>query len=97
MIGGYSGHSGTDRHYGLPELVLADAAVVRFKHLCGEYDTSTGFALACALAVQPEDGRIPQELIARDGASSVHGRKYILLANHYLHRTGTLMLLERLV
>ena len=54
---GRSGDEATDRVYNeIEETFFSDSTVINYKHLCGEYPTSTGFALwlACGMAKNNE-------------------------------------------
>lgn len=69
------------------------APVEHFKHLCGEYDTATGFALwfATYLFNGKAHGRG-----AISGAIPISPLKHILIINHYIMGTASLLLLTGL-
>lgn len=80
-----TGMNGDNRQQYIYESILPalspDTTVAVFKHLCGEYDTATGFGLWLAtrmLATQ----EIPELIIHRKGVSGKI--KHILLLNHYI-------------
>lgn len=80
-----------DVYHQLYDSVPAHTTIANFKHLCGEYDTSSGFAtwLATELFKAQE---VPETLIARKGHHT--GIKNILLVNHYILNSHTIMLLQ---
>ncbi|RYE24888.1 MAG: hypothetical protein EOP51_05885 [Sphingobacteriales bacterium] len=66
--------------------------IAAFKHLTGDYDTSTGFATwlgTCFFQKQT----IPAELIQHKGNSEAI--KYILIVNHHQLGTASVLLLKR--
>jgi len=75
----------------LSALASENTTIANFKHLCGEYDTSSGFAtwLATELFKAQE---IPETLIARKGTHT--GIKNILLVNHYILNSHSIMLFQ---
>ncbi len=77
----------------LSDLASDHTTIANFKHLCGEYDTSSGFAtwLATELFKAQE---IPGILVARKGRHK--GIKTILLVNHYILNSHSIMLLKSL-
>lgn len=63
-----------------------------FKHLCGEYDTSSGFALWLATKIFSTQS-IPGTVIYKQGN---HGPiKNILIVNHYILNSTSLILLQQ--
>lgn len=75
----------------LSDLASEHTTIANFKHLCGEYDTSSGFAtwLAAELFKAQE---IPGILVSRKGNHV--GIKTILLVNHYILNSHSIMLLK---
>lgn len=71
--------------------IPADVTIVSFKHLCGEYDSSTGFALWLAnlIATRKE---IPGICVTRQGTK--HALKNIVLINHYILNSVSIILLQ---
>lgn len=80
-------------YHQLSDSVSAQTTIANFKHLCGEYDTSSGFAtwLATELFKTQE---IPDILVARKGNHT--GIKNILLVNHYILNSHSIMLLQNI-
>lgn len=70
----------------------AEVGLLGFKHLCGEYDTSGGFALWLANSIL-ESQQIPDLLVLRQGVGSKLDR--MLIINHYLLGSASIMMLER--
>jgi hypothetical protein len=63
VIYGYNGDSGTDRRYdAMRESCFLSAAAARFKHLCGEYQTASGFALWLASVIL-KNGSVPDAVL----------------------------------
>ncbi len=65
--------------------------IAAFKHLCGEYDTSSGFATWIATELFAGQS-IPDTLVIKKGSHK--GIKNILLVNHYILNSHTIMLLQ---
>ncbi len=68
-----------------------DTTIVSFKHLCGEYDTSTGFALWLANLIAAGK-EIPGICITRQGTNGI--LKNIILINHYILNSVSIILLQ---
>lgn len=66
-------------------------AIGAFKHLSGEFDTATGFGLWVADHII-RNQRIPAEIIIEGAAEAIN---YVLLVNHYIHGTATVVLLQK--
>ncbi len=80
VILGKNGDSAGDRIYNdLRRGVFKEVPAAWYKHLCGEYDTSTAFALAMAVGIIREQ-RIP-EIMKLDNRP-VGGIRKILIYNH---------------
>lgn len=62
-----------------------------FKHLCGEYPTASGFALWLSTHLL-QMGSIPPDITLRKGSSN--NLRYVLLVNHYILGSASLLLLE---
>ncbi|MBS1782937.1 MAG: beta-ketoacyl synthase chain length factor [Bacteroidetes bacterium] len=65
--------------------------VLAFKHLTGEYPTASGFALWLAVQLQHWN-QIPKQLILKSGTRP---KRNILVINHYVLHTASLMLLQQ--
>lgn len=65
--------------------------IAAFKHLCGEYDTSSGFATWVATELFKQQN-IPDVLTVRKGNHD--SIKYMLLVNHYILNSTSIILLE---
>lgn len=88
VVTGRNGDAGGDAVYNeLDGTVFKNKTTVNYKHLCGEYPTSTAFALWLAAAVIKEN-KLPPVL----GASSSNKIKRILIYNHYENIHHSLML-----
>ncbi len=89
------GMSGDARYQPLYQPILenttAHTTVAAFKHLCGEYDTSTGFALWLATRLFTAQ-TIPEVLIQKKGINPTIGN--ILVVNHYPQGTASILLLS---
>lgn len=66
--------------------------IARFKHLCGEYDTATGFGLWLAVWILSR-GQVPVETLI-DQESCDHLQN-ILLINHYILGTASVALIRK--
>jgi 3-oxoacyl-[acyl-carrier-protein] synthase II len=88
VMTGRNGDTKTDAVYAaLQHTVFKNKVTVNYKHLCGEYPTSTAFALWLAAAVIKE-GSLPAVL----GAPLSQKIKRILIYNHYENIHHSLML-----
>ncbi|MBS1588238.1 MAG: beta-ketoacyl synthase chain length factor [Bacteroidetes bacterium] len=65
--------------------------VLAFKHLTGEYPTASGFALWIAVQLRHWN-QIPEPLILKSGTRP---KRNILVINHYILHTASLMLLHQ--
>lgn len=80
VILGINGDSAGDEiYYRLRNELLSDIPAAYYKHLCGEYDTSTAFALAMAAGIIREQ-RVP-DIMKLDNIP-VGGIRKILIYNH---------------
>ena len=92
LISGENGDNRLRKYYSACEtLVKENAAIVRFKHLCGEYATASAFAvwLGCYLF---RNNDIPGHLLKRKGAAKTPG--LILVYNNYKGLQHSFILME---
>lgn len=83
----------TQQHYYQATQQLFDEQVSRagFKHLCGEYDTSTGFAIwLCDWMIGKKE--IPELLYLQKGTVKIP--RHILLVNHYILGSASVILVS---
>jgi 3-oxoacyl-(acyl-carrier-protein) synthase len=66
-------------------------SITAFKHLTGEYPTASGFAVWLASQLFGNQ-QIPDEIVVRGG--SVKSIRHLLIVNHYILNTASLMLLS---
>ena len=91
-----TGRSGDSRFEGLYQAALSNigghTTEACFKHLCGEYPTTSGFALWLAVRLLAEQS-LPEEIIYRKG----HAKEIrnVLIVNHYILDTASFLLLSR--
>ena len=91
IITGRNGDKKNDAVYdALEATVFAGKSVINYKHLCGEYPTSTSFALWLA-AVIIKDKNVLQALYKQPFEKDI---KKILIYNHYLNTYHSLLLLS---
>ena len=90
------GLSGDNRfeHLYTPVLqnMTAHTSIAVFKHLCGEYDTSTGFAIWLATELFKSQ-QIPEVIIQKKGIAPAI--KNILIVNHYILNSASVILLQQ--
>lgn len=92
FITGKNGDLKNDAIYGqLGATLFKNSDLANYKHLCGEYSTSSSFALWLA-ANMIKRSAVPQIVVDRQGVN--HAPKKILIYNHYLHKYHSLMLLS---
>ena len=88
-----TGMNGDSRRQSFYENALSSfgeaAPVAAFKHLCGEYDTATGFGLWLADYLLKK-GVVPGELLVRGMPPAT--LRHILLINHYFTGSASVML-----
>ena len=90
VIFGYNGDSKTDAVYNtLRETIFAGTAATTYKQLCGEYPTSTAFALWMAASII-KNRSLPVSL----GGSTDEKINRILICNHYENIHHSLMLVS---
>lgn len=91
-----TGMNGSSQHQDIYDNVIntcsSHTTVANFKHLCGEYDTSTGFALWVTTELF-QRGEVPDTLIHRKGSNNAI--KTVLIVNHYILGNGSVILLEK--
>ncbi len=75
----------------LSESASDNTTIAAFKHLCGEYDTSSGFATWIATELFAGQ-TIPDTLVIKKGNHT--GIKNILLVNHYILNSHSIILLQ---
>jgi 3-oxoacyl-[acyl-carrier-protein] synthase II len=89
------GMNGDSRQMGvynqLSQSANGHTTIAAFKHLCGEYDTSSGFGNWIATEIF-KTGEIPDTLVIKKGSHK--GIKNILLVNHYILNSHSIMLLQ---
>lgn len=91
VVLGKNGDVRTDKNYDLLQSgILKDNACINYKHLCGEYPTSTSFALWLAANIIKRNA-LPAGVSA---TKPVDGFKKILLYNNYPNNYHSLMLLS---
>jgi 3-oxoacyl-(acyl-carrier-protein) synthase len=71
--------------------IFKNSSIANYKHLCGEYATSTSFALWLAANVIKK-GLVPEAVVERSLKNS--SPKKVLIYNHYLHKYHSLMLIS---
>lgn len=88
---GKNGDSSGDSAYRqLEKSIFNKSAIVHYKHLCGEYPTSTAFALWLA-SLTVKNGHWP---VAQEGPSLRRPVKRILIYNHYQNIHHSLLLVS---
>jgi 3-oxoacyl-(acyl-carrier-protein) synthase len=96
MLCGMNGDSRQQALYDMALAELPDATVAVFKHLTGEYATTSGFALWLASELFRKQ-TIPQEIVYRNavvGQATNNGIKHMLVVNHYITGSVSLTLLS---
>ena len=88
-----TGMNGDARQQGLYAFLNNFRSCGAFKQLCGEYDTATGFGLWLADHVLKEQN-VPKEVLL-DASGAPQQLDNILLVNHYLHGSASVILLQR--
>jgi len=72
----------------------ADTCIAGFKHLCGEYDTATGFAVWLADHMIRQQYTLEVTLLRGIPPARI---QHILIINHYIHGTASVMLLSHVM
>lgn len=92
LLCGMNGDSRQQGMYTYLERKLdANTSVAAFKHLCGEYDTSSGFATWAATQVFAMQD-LPEVMVVKRGTHK--WIKNILIVNHYILNSTSLILLQ---
>jgi len=89
ILSGENGDSRNNAFYKAAYTGLPNAAICGFKHLCGEYDTATGFGLWAAVHIL-QSGKVPEEMVLQSGEIE-KPVKNILLVNKALRGGSTVM------
>lgn len=92
LITGKNGDLKNDAIYKqLASSIFQNAGIANYKHLCGEYSTSSSFALWLAANIVKK-GIVPETVTERRVNSPAS--KKVLIYNHYLHKYHSLMLVS---
>lgn len=92
VITGRNGDTRNDAVYkGIIPQLFQKSSIANYKHLCGEYSTSSAFALWLAANIIKK-GEVPEVVFERK--SSNNTPKKILVYNHYQNKYHSLMLLS---
>jgi 3-oxoacyl-[acyl-carrier-protein] synthase II len=92
IITGKNGDTRNDEVYDqLGVSLFENNALANYKHLCGEYPTSSAFALWLAANVIRR-GVVPAIIVERNGKSAA--TKKVLIYNHYQNKYHSLMLIS---
>jgi 3-oxoacyl-[acyl-carrier-protein] synthase II len=92
VITGRNGDLKNDKVYKqLSEGLFKNNALADYKHLCGEYPTSSAFALWMGANII-KNGVVPE--IVRAGNTKISAPKKVLIYNHYQHKYHSLILLS---
>jgi len=94
LLAGMNGDANAQELYTpIIETTAPQTSIATFKHLCGEYETATGFALwlACQLITRQE---VPEAIMYRKGSNNKI--KYVLILNHSVFRNVSLTLVKAL-
>jgi 3-oxoacyl-[acyl-carrier-protein] synthase II len=92
VITGKNGDVRNDEAYEkLNASLFKNSALANYKHLCGDYSTSSAFALWLAANILKKS-TIPDVIIERDPA--IKTPKNVLFYNHYQHKYHSLMLIS---
>ena len=92
VITGKNGDTRNDEIYKqLVSSIFKNKALANYKHLCGDYSTSSAFALWLASTIVKK-GVVPDAIVERNTSSSAP--KKILIYNHYQNKYHSLMLVS---
>jgi 3-oxoacyl-(acyl-carrier-protein) synthase len=92
VLFGINGDSRYDNiYYDLVDQIFPEQTVLYYKHLCGEYFTSTAFALWMAVKILNEN-KIPAYTVVRD--KNISRIKNILIYNHFQNIDHSLILVS---
>ncbi len=92
ILTGFSGDAASDTYYKEALPAFGGSAQLYFKHLCGEYNTASGFALFMACAILKKQ-QIPE--VMRMNSNSPSEICNVLIYNHLLGEDHSLILLKR--
>ena len=93
VILGNNGDTEFDSNYHeLEQSILKDSNTINYKHLCGEYDTSSAFATWMAARIIKED-KIPASFGAKSSPSKSIDK--VLIYNHFRNVNHSLILLSK--
>jgi 3-oxoacyl-[acyl-carrier-protein] synthase II len=94
IITGRNGDTRNDKVYNeLNTSLFKNKAVANYKHLCGDYPTSTAFALWLA-SNMVNKGTVP-DMVMEEGAIAPASPKRVLIYNHYQGKYHSLMLVSK--
>jgi hypothetical protein len=68
--------------------------VAVFKHICGEYDTATGFALWLGNHSIIENA-IPNQMLLQEPNKAIPEVRKVLIVNHFILGTASIILLTK--
>jgi len=95
FLAGTNGIDKTDRiYYDIKKELMPDSAIASFKNLCGEYHTSSAFALNLAVNMIRRQEIFPQTHLSESDLS-LRAIRNILIMNHYKNKNFSLMLLSQ--
>jgi 3-oxoacyl-[acyl-carrier-protein] synthase III len=77
---------------GLLQQAAATTTIGAFKHLCGEYDTSSGFALWLATQIMAAQ-HIPEAVVVKKGSNTAISR--VLILNHFILNSASAILVTK--
>lgn len=92
VVTGKNGDIRNDAAYNFIAGMFADSSVANFKHLCGEYPTSSAFGLWMAANIVKE-GNVPAIAVQKASGTGKKLKK-VLFYNHYQNVYHSLMLLS---
>lgn len=92
LLCGNSGDARFEQYYNTAKTkISAQTTVAAFKHLCGEYDTSTGFALWMATEIFKRQ-TLPEIIVTQKSNNS--SIKNMLIVNHYTLNSASIISLK---
>lgn len=92
VIAGYSGDVKTDNYYdNIIENLFSEQTIISYKHLIGEYPTSTAFALKLAYDIMTGKN-VPEDIILKQKNKTFNN---IIIYNHYRGIQHSFILLGR--
>lgn len=92
LVLGYNGDGARDDHYTVVDGMFDNTPAVYYKHLVGQFDTSSSFALALGATMLHEQ-RIPG-ICLWDAAKAGAKLRHVLLYNQYQGKDHALVLLQ---